>query len=84
QSLYRAVGKSASYTKRRGLDSETNKELILRHLRLNKKIGSPMKELQEVLPSLSRFQIYGLLKRLRQEGKIHKVGTKSGSKWYSK
>ena len=40
----RAVGKSGIHTRVVGLDRETNKELLLKHIRANGDNGTPFKE----------------------------------------
>ena len=80
--FYRYIGKAGTYTRKRGLDRETNKELLLKHIRDNRKEGSPLKELVQVLPSLSYVQVQKLLQNLRIEGHIHKVGNTSAARWY--
>lgn len=50
RSLYAAVGKSGVHTRIVGLDRETNKELLLKHIRESGEYGTPFKELQQVLP----------------------------------
>ena len=70
---YSAVGKKGEYTRRRGLDKQTNKELILSHLRNHNK--GYMEEFIEVLkdevpkPTINRY-----LRELRQEDLIKFVG----------
>lgn len=80
--FYRYIGKAGTYTRKRGLDRETNKELLLKHIRDNRKEGSQLKELVQVLPSLSYVQVQKLLQNLRIEGQIHKVGNTSAARWY--
>ena len=70
------------YTRRRGLDRETNKELLLRHIQDNRKQGSQLRELVQVLPALSYVQVQKLLQELRIKGQIHKVGNTSAARWY--
>jgi ATP-dependent DNA helicase RecG len=66
-----------AYTRTRGLNRETNKALILEHLRHHKR--GVIKEFEEVLPSLTRNQIHSLLKELKAEGKaVHSGGKKLG------
>ena len=79
---YKLAGKSGVYTRKRGLDKETNKELLLKHLRSNTKVGSKFQELHQVLPSLSRSQIQKLLIELRFEKKAFIEGKTSSSLWY--
>ncbi|MYC15991.1 MAG: transcriptional regulator [Gemmatimonadetes bacterium] len=80
--FYRHIGKAGTYTRKRGLDRETNKALLLKHIRDNRKLGSQLKELMQVLPFLSRAQVQNLLQSLRNEGAIHKVGATKGTRWY--
>ena len=80
--FYRYIGKVGTYTRKRGLDRETNKELLLKHIRDNRKSGSQLKELVQVLPSLSYVQVQKLLQELRIKGQIHKVGNTSAARWY--
>ncbi len=80
--FYRYIGKVGTYTRKRGLDRETNKALLLKHIRDNRKSGSQLKELVQVLPSLSYVQVQKLLQELRIKGQIHKVGNTSAARWY--
>lgn len=70
------------HTRRVGLDRETNKELLLKHIRQNNTVGTPFKELQQVLPGLSRNQIQVLMRDLRKEGKVVSKGKTSAAKWF--
>jgi len=76
---YQATDQEGRYTRDLGLDKETNKELLLKHLR-NFEHAS-MSKFLGVLPSLTRWQITTLLKELRSEGKIHFVGVKRAGHW---
>lgn len=70
--FYAMTGKRGEYTTRRGLARETNKELLIRHL---EHFGNgSLEEFRQILPTLSRFQIYGLLRELKDEGKIRLKG----------
>lgn len=80
--LYEATGKSGVHTRLIGLDRETNKELLLKHIRANGDKGAPLKELQQVLPGHSPRQIQILLAELRSEGKIIPRGKGKGAAWY--
>src|SRR5690606_9990500 len=71
RSLYEVAGKSGVYTRLVGLDRDTNKELILKHIRKNGKSGTPFKELEQVLPSHSRNQIKVLIRELQQAEQIY-------------
>jgi ATP-dependent DNA helicase RecG len=79
---YELAGRRGVYTRRKGLDRETKKELLLRHIRDNGDTGTPMGELLEVLPSLSREQIRYLLHELAQEGKLCLQGRGRAAKWF--
>ena len=80
--FYRYLGKAGTYTRKRGLDRETNKELLLKHILDNRKEGSPLRELKQVLPSLSRHQVQSLLRGLKSEGRIFRIGTTRAARWY--
>jgi ATP-dependent DNA helicase RecG len=71
-----------TYTRLRGLDRETNKELLLKHITDNQEDGSTFEEFTQVLPSLGRNQVKYLLRQLKSEGRIHVVGQTSGARWY--
>ena len=82
RSLYSAVGKPGIHTRIVGLDRETNKELLAKHIRKNGKDGTQFKELQQVLPGQNRGQIQTLLRELRKEQRIYCVGTTSAARWF--
>lgn len=79
---YAATGCRGVYTRKRGLDRETNKALLMKHLTDNARDGSPMADLQQVLPALSRRQVQGLLADLREDGLASSVGTTRSARWY--
>lgn len=62
-------------------DRGTNKALLLKHIRDNAASGAQMEEFRQVLPALSRSQIQVLLRELRREGSIHKVGATRAARW---
>ena len=80
--FYRHLGKAGVYTRQRGLDRETNKELLLKHIQDNRNEGSPLRELVQVLPALSYVQVQKLLQDLRIQGRIHRVGNTNAARWY--
>ena len=82
RSLYAATGKTGVHTRRIGLDRDTNKELLLKHIRQNNDVGTPFKELQQVLPGLNRNQIQGLMKELKGDGKVVCIGKTSAARWF--
>jgi ATP-dependent DNA helicase RecG len=80
--LYAALGGKGVYTRKKGLDRGTNKALLLKHIQDNAASGAQLKEFRQVLPALSRSQIQVLLRELRGEGSIHKVGVTNAAHWY--
>ncbi len=84
RSLYEVTGKSGVHTRIVGLDRDTNKELILKHIRKNGNKGTPFKELEQVLPSHSRNQIKVLMRELQQSNMIYVVGRTSAARWLAR
>lgn len=82
RSLYSAAGKPGVHTRIVGLDRDTNKELLVKHIREEGRDGTPLKDLQQVLPGQTRGQIQVLLRELRKEGRIHLVGKTSAGRWF--
>jgi Putative DNA-binding domain len=70
-----------TYTRKRGLDRETNKKLLLRHIEESVPSGTRMAELLQVLPGLSRNQVLGLLSELRDEGRVYVEGQRRWARW---
>lgn len=83
RSLYSAIGKSGVHTRMVGLDRETNKELLLKHIRNNGREGTPLKELYQVLPGHNRGQLQILLRELRKEGRIFCEGNTNAARWFA-
>ncbi len=77
------LGKRGGYTRRKGLDKETNKALLRKHLQDCGEEGCKFEELAQVLPSLSRYQIHALLKDLKKERKIRVEGRTKAGKWFA-
>lgn len=80
--FYSFVGQPGAYTRRRGLDRETNKALLLRHIESNNNRGCRLSELQQVLPGLNRQAIQRLLTDLRADKTIHVEGRTRAALWY--
>jgi len=80
--FYTMTGRKGVYTRKRGLDRETNKSLLEKHIHDNRDVGSKMEEFREVLPSHSRSQIQVLLRELIREGKVHAHGLTRAARWY--
>jgi len=84
RSLYEITDKSGTHTRLVGLDRDTNKELLIKHIRKNGMKGTPFKELEQVLPSHSRNQIKVLVRELKQANSIYVVGKTSSARWYAR
>ncbi len=82
RSLYAATGKTGVHTRHVGLDRDTNKELLLKHIRQNNEVGTPFKELQQVLPGLNRNQIQVLMRELKEDEKVVCKGKTSAARWF--
>jgi ATP-dependent DNA helicase RecG len=82
QRFYRRLGKAGVYTRKRGLDRDTNKALLLKHIQDNRKKGSQLQELLQVLPALSRDQVQTLLRELKAAGLAHNTERTRASRWY--
>lgn len=80
--LYAFLGQKGVYTRQRGLDRETNKALLLKHIQDNAEAGSQLQELRQVLPALSRTQVQVLLRELLAEDCVHFVGHTSSARWF--
>jgi ATP-dependent DNA helicase RecG len=80
--LYAYMGEKGVYTRLKGLDRATKKELLLKHIRDNKEKGSRFFEFMQILPNHTRGQIRSLLNELRESGRIHSVGRRKAGRWY--
>lgn len=80
--FYQIIGKKAAYTRRKGLDRDTNKALLLKHIAENRKDGCRLRELTDVLPALSYDQVRNLLQDLKREGVIRAEGTRAHARWF--
>ena len=78
-----AIGDSATYTRRKGLDQDECKLLLLKHLQLKGEQGAPLAELAQVLPSKSKRQIQHFLRLLAEEGKASALRLGPGAAWKS-
>ena len=80
--FYGFLRKKGVYTRKHGLDRETNKALLLKHIQDNQQEGSQLQDLVQVLPALSRDQVQSLLRELKAEGEIHYIGRTKAARWY--
>jgi ATP-dependent DNA helicase RecG len=80
-SLYAAMGARGTHTRKKGLDHETNKALLERHLRSQREAGAPLSELRQVLPALSEDAVQQLLHELKREGRVGLEGSRRWARW---
>ena len=83
RSLYASLGRTGAYTRKRGLDRETNKALLMQHLTDSGTEGAPVRDLLQVLPALSRDQVKRLLKELAVEGRAQASGVTRAGRWFA-
>ncbi len=82
RSLYNAAGKVGINTRLGRLDRETNKELLLKHIRNNNVYGSSFNELQQFSPGKTRNELQVLMRELKAEGKVICKGRTSAARWF--
>lgn len=80
--LREVMGTPGAYTRQRGLDNETNKALLLKHLQDRPVQGAKLAELCQVLPANSSKTIQRMLNELRDEGQITLSGKTNAARWY--
>ncbi|MFC7460389.1 ATP-binding protein [Hydrogenophaga defluvii] len=81
QALYAALGAKGTHTRKKGLDHETNKALLLKHLATQGAEGSPLAELRQVLPDLPASAVQSLMQELREDGAVWLDGLRRWAKW---
>jgi ATP-dependent DNA helicase RecG len=84
RALSHAIGESAAYTRRKGLDQEESKLLLHKHLVHKGEKGATLDELAQVLPSKSKRQIQHLLRLLAEDHKSVPPRRGRGGIWKSK
>jgi ATP-dependent DNA helicase RecG len=80
--LYDALGARGVYTRKKGLDRDTNKALLLQHIQRNAAAGARMAEFKQVLPALGRGQIQALIQEMANEGQVRLLGRTKAARWY--
>ena len=80
--IFAFADRKGIYMRKRGLDRETNKHLLLKHIGDNQKTGSRLKELMDVLPSLSRNQVQTLLREIKRDNLVYCLGRTNAGRWY--
>ena len=83
RSFYVIQGKAGEYTRRAGLDRETRKELLMRHITDSADAGAPFEELSQVLPQATRNELKVLLRELKDAGRAHVEGTTRSARWHA-
>ena len=78
---YDSTNQKGIYTRKKGLERASMKTLLTTHIQSCGEAGSPLRELQQVLPERSGSQIQVLLRELRAEGKIFLTGTTRAGRW---
>jgi ATP-dependent DNA helicase RecG len=82
--FYSFVGQPGTYTRRRGLDRETNKALLFRHIQDSQESGVRLSELLQVLPYLNERSVRSLLQEMKVQGLIQVVGRTNAARWFSR
>lgn len=80
--LYKAVGEQGVYTRLKGLDRDTNKALLIKHIRENNDTGSKLEIIRQVLPALDAKSVQNLLTDLARTGIIHVKGKTKAGRWH--
>ncbi|MGH9338488.1 MAG: AlbA family DNA-binding domain-containing protein [Acidobacteriota bacterium] len=80
--FYRLLGKPGVYTRKRGLDRDQNKALLLRHIESSARTGARFEEFRQVLPALSRHQVQTLVRELKRAGQIVVRGSTKAARWF--
>ena len=79
---YKAIGKGGTFTRLKGLDNNTNKELLKRHMKDMGNSGLKLRVFQQVLPSLDIRNIQWLLNGLKASGEVYVSGRTSAARWF--
>jgi len=80
--FYPATGARAIAIQKRDAARERNKADLFKLIDENKTTGVAMEALLAVTPSLGRSSVKRVLDELRQEGRVHPVGTKRNTRWF--
>jgi ATP-dependent DNA helicase RecG len=82
KNLYAFLGERGTYTRKKGLDRETQKALLLQHLRDVASDGAALEEMTQVLgPTVPARSVQRLLTQLRSEGRVELTGRTRGARW---
>ena len=83
RALHAAVGATGTHTRKKGLDHETKKALLMQHLELQADAGAPMAELRQVLPADSDDSVLRMLKELQAVGLAVMRGQRRAARWFT-
>jgi ATP-dependent DNA helicase RecG len=81
EDLYAVLGSRGTHTRKQGLDHETNKTLLLKHLVKQNDQGAPLAELRQVLPTLPATEVQALLSEMRHAGQVQVEGLRRWARW---
>jgi four helix bundle protein len=76
------TGQKGVYTRKRGLDRDANKALLMRHISENAATGAKLDELLQVLPALSRHQVQTLVRELKRAGLLINQSATNAARWF--
>ena len=79
---YKAIGKGGVFTRLKGLDNDTNRELLRKHMVETGNVGVKLSEFKQVLPALGDRQIQWLLKSMVKCGVVYSQGKTKAARWY--
>ena len=82
RALYSALGQRGVHTRKRGLDDNTNKALILEHLKRCSNIGAGLMEIRQINPALSEDKMQRLLKEMREDMHIAMRGQRRWARYF--
>lgn len=83
RALHAAVGAKGTHTRKRGLDYDTKKALLLKHLNVQGAEGAPMAELRQVLPADSDDSVLRMLTEMRTAGEVTLRGQRRAARWFT-
>ena len=76
------LGEKGVHTRKKGLDRQTEKELLIKHLKSVGAEGAPMRELLQVLKDRSRGYVRNLMNELRDEQRARSSGPTKAGRWF--
>lgn len=79
---YKSIGKAGTFTRLKGLDASTNKELLKEHMRSMGNPGIKLADFQGVLPSLDIRQIQWLIRDLQKKNQVFAKGRTKSARWF--